>query len=142
MTPAAATGRSDLAGVEAQRRSPAKPTKACRNRRTSQRELHPHPSRPTRSAQMFPYAVQIAKSLPIDAVTLYSGGTESTAGEVFPSNPFSSADIDALTTGLNTATDPTPEEATLMLDVDWKAMQPNQNQQVFVLIQHSFTAQI
>lgn len=89
---------------------------------------------------MFPYAVQIAKSLQIDAVTLYAAGTESTADQVFSSNP-SSVDIGTLTSGLNATTGSTPQQATLTLDADPKVMQPAQNQQVFVLIQYSFTVQ-
>jgi hypothetical protein len=102
----------------------------------------PAPFTATMTPQLFPYAVQYAiqtanpgsQTIQIDAVGLYADGGD---GQVTPSSQ--SIDIQALTDGLNPKPG-APAQATLTLQSD-NVMVPNQTQQVFVVIQYSFTVQ-
>jgi hypothetical protein len=96
----------------------------------------------TLSRQDFPYAVQIAKNLTVDALTLYaSGNTTSTAETTYSTNPLTAGDIAILNGDLNPKNPTTPAEATLTLASDSNVMIAKPTQQVFLVLQYSFTVQ-
>ena len=95
----------------------------------------------TLSRQDFPYAVQIAKSLSVDALTLYaSGNTPSTAETTYSTSPLTAGDIAILNGDLNPTNPTTPAEATLTLASD-NVMIAKPTHQVFLVLQYSFTVQ-
>lgn len=84
----------------------------------------------TLEKQYFPYAVQSARVLTIDALTLYAERNASIASV----SPVESAGLSALTTGLSGATG----AATLTLPSDGTVMVQDQAQQVFLVLQYHF----
>ena len=84
----------------------------------------------TLEKQYFPYAVQNAKVLGIDAVALYA----ESAGKVASVTPLSPTELTALTQGLTS----TAGQASLSLPSDDTVMTRDQSQQVFLVLQYHF----
>ena len=86
----------------------------------------------TLEKQYFPYAVQSAKELTIDALTLYADSH----GAIASVAPVDAAGLAALTAGLSG----TAGAATLTLPSDPNVMIRDQSQQVFLILQYHFGA--
>ena len=86
----------------------------------------------TLAKQYFPYAVQGARVLTIDALTLYAGK----AGSVASVSPLTSAEVAALSAGLSG----TAGTAELTLPGDGTVMIADQSEQVFLVLQYHFGA--
>jgi Tc toxin complex TcA C-terminal TcB-binding domain len=84
----------------------------------------------TLETQYFPYAVQSARKLTIDALTLYAGS----AGSIAPASPLTSVDLSSLSAALSSTTG----VATLTLPPDSKVMIRDLSQQVFLVLQYHF----
>jgi hypothetical protein len=84
----------------------------------------------TLETQYFPYAVQSARKLTIDALTLYAGS----AGSIAPASPLTSADLSSLSAALSGTTG----AATLTLPPGSKVMIRDLSQQVFLVLQYHF----
>ena len=82
----------------------------------------------TLDKQFFPYWVQSARKLTIDALTLYADS----AGALAPVTP--AEDLAALSAGLSGATG----QATLSLPADATVMTRDLSQQVFLVLQYHF----
>jgi hypothetical protein len=80
--------------------------------------------------QYFPYAVQGASALSIDALTLYAEKN----GSISSVSPVDGAGLAALNAGLNGATG----AAALSVPADANVMIQDQAQQVFLVLQYSF----
>lgn len=80
--------------------------------------------------QYFPYAVQNARVLTIDALSLYAESN----GSIASVSPVDSVGLSALTTGLSGTTG----AATLTLSSDSTVMIQDQTQQVFLVLQYHF----
>jgi hypothetical protein len=86
----------------------------------------------TLEKQYFPYAVQSATKLKIDALTLYAGSGD----KITPFSPLTDDDLNSLSTGLSSATG--TATLTLPLDPQGKVMIRDQTQQVFLVLQYQF----
>ena len=80
--------------------------------------------------QYFPYMVQSARVLTIDALSLYAAGN----GQVVADNPVDSAGLSVLSTGLSGTTG----TASLSLAPDTTVMVRDQARQVFLVLQYHF----
>ena len=86
----------------------------------------------TLEKQYFPYAVQGAHVLTIDALTLYAESN----GSIAPTSPINNAGLAALTTGPSGAAG----AATLTLPSESTVMTRDQTRQVFLVLQYHFGA--
>jgi hypothetical protein len=90
----------------------------------------------TLSKQFFPYAVQSAKKLTIDSLTLYTGSPE-TPATVVPATPLVLPTMNTVLTNMSTALSTTGEYA-LTLPADPKVLVQNQSLQVFMILEYHF----